>query len=68
MVYKISFDKLRQLDLKNPRISDMKAYEVAALVDTGALHWCIPQHVAIQLQLEELQKREVMTADASKHL
>lgn len=39
-----------------------------SLVDTDALHLCIPEHMAIQLELEELYKREVVTADGKKHL
>jgi clan AA aspartic protease len=38
------------------------------MADTGALHLCIPEHIAIQLELEELYKREVTTADGRKHL
>jgi clan AA aspartic protease len=41
---------------------------VNSLVDTGSLHLCIPEHIAIQLDLDELYKREVTTADAKKHL
>jgi len=41
---------------------------VDSLVDTGSLHLCIPEHIAIQLDLDELYKREVTTADAKKHL
>lgn len=36
--------------------------EVSALVDTGAMTLCLPQHVALQLRLDELEKREVTTA------
>lgn len=36
--------------------------------DPGALHLCIPEHVAIQLRLEQLYEREVTTADGSKRL
>ncbi|HTF02722.1 MAG TPA: clan AA aspartic protease, partial [Bacteroidia bacterium] len=32
------------------------------------LHLCIPQHVALQLQLNELEKREVTIADGSRQL
>ena len=39
-----------------------------ALVDTGAITICIPEHVAIQLQLEEIEKREVTTADDRAHV
>jgi clan AA aspartic protease len=41
---------------------------VKALVDTGATTMCIPEHVAIQLQLQEIYKREVTTADGRRHL
>nr|VFJ65777.1 MAG: clan AA aspartic protease, AF_0612 family [Candidatus Kentron sp. DK] len=37
------------------------------MVDTGALMLCIPEHVALQLELEENRKREVTTADGSRH-
>lgn len=39
-----------------------------SLVDTDALHLCIPEHMAIQVELEGLYKREVVTADGKKHL
>lgn len=55
-----------KISLGNPKRSDLAPIEVDALVDTGALHLCIPAHIAIQLQLEEREKREV--ADGSKHL
>jgi len=33
---------------------------VEALVDTGAITSCVPEHVAIQLNLEALEQREVI--------
>ncbi len=54
--------------LRNPRESQLKPLEVDALVDTGSLHLCVPEHVALQLGLQELEKREVTTADATKRL
>jgi clan AA aspartic protease len=39
---------------------------VSALADTGAVHLCIPEHVALQLQLRELEKREVVLADGHR--
>ena len=57
-----------EIELSNPRDRNIKPIKVRALVDTGSLHLCIPEHVAIQLELEELYKREVTTADAKKHL
>lgn len=41
---------------------------VRALVDTGGLHLCIPEHVALQLGLQELEKREVVLADGGRKL
>lgn len=52
--------------LKNPK-GGFSPIKETALVDTGALHLCIPQHLALQLGLEELQKREVCTADGKSH-
>lgn len=57
-----------ELSLVNPRKPELKPMQVRALTDTGALHLCIPEHIAIQLELDELYSREVTTADGSKHL
>ncbi|CAN5880776.1 hypothetical protein BH11BAC7_BH11BAC7_20800 [soil metagenome] len=54
--------------LSNPISPELKPIEVTSLVDTDALFLCIPEHVAIQLQLKELEKREVTIADGSKKL
>ena len=54
--------------LKNPKEDKFKEIEVSALVDSGSLHLCIPERIAIQLDLKELYKREVTTADGKKHL
>ena len=56
------------ITLKNPRQPELHAVEANALVDTGALHLCLPAHVAIQLRLDQLYEREVTTADGSKRL
>ncbi|MGO8765891.1 MAG: clan AA aspartic protease [Limisphaerales bacterium] len=53
---------------QNPRLNSLKPIEVDSLADIGSLHLCIPEHLAIQLQLEEIYKREVTTADGRKHL
>ena len=37
-----------------------------ALADSGAVHLCIPEHIAIQLQLRELEQREVILADGRR--
>ncbi len=55
------------LKIANARMPELSPLNVKALADTGALHLCIPQHVALQLQLSELEKREVTLADGSKH-
>lgn len=57
-----------QINLSNPRLPNLNKLEVTALVDSGAFTLCIPEHVKIQLQLDELEKREVTLADGNKHL
>jgi len=57
-----------KITLRNPRESQLKPFDTEALVDTGSLHLCVPEHVALQLRLEELEKREVATADAARRL
>ena len=56
------------LRLANHARAELEEMNVTALVDTGALHLCIPEHVAVQLQLQPLQTREVQTADGKSHL
>ncbi len=56
------------LRLANDAKPDLEELDADALVDTGALHLCIPEHVATQLQLSEKKPREVMTADGKSHL
>ena len=57
-----------EIQLSNPRNRALCPVTVKALADTGALHLCIPEHIAIQLELEELYKREVTTADGGRHV
>jgi len=54
--------------LRNPRISELEPVEVEALVDSGAVHLCIPEHIRIQLKLDEIDKKEVTLADGSQKL
>ncbi|MCK4330590.1 clan AA aspartic protease [candidate division WOR-3 bacterium] len=54
--------------LKNPKEKKLKPLEVNALVDTGSVHLCIPEHIKIQLKLEEIDKKEATLADGSKKL
>jgi clan AA aspartic protease len=57
-----------RVKLANPRRPELAPVEVDALADTGAVHLCIPQHIAIQLELEELNRREVSVADGTRHM
>ena len=57
-----------RITIRNPRDETLAPFEADALVDTGALLLCIPEHVALQLKLPELQQREVTTADGGKHM
>ncbi len=57
-----------RIRLGNPREQSLEAINVNALVDTGSLMLCIPEHVKVQLNLEEAEKREVTTADGKRHL
>lgn len=55
------------IKLSNPRLPLLRPVEIQALVDTGALMLCIPQSIAFQLELEELDKRPVTIADGTSH-
>jgi len=54
--------------LKNPRMPELDAVKVDALVDTGSVHLCIPAHIQIQLELKEIDRKEVTLADGSQKL
>ncbi len=54
--------------LKNPRKPELESVEVEALADSGAVHLCIPEHVRIQLGLDEIGEKEVTLADGSHKL
>jgi len=56
------------ISLSNPRLPNLNKIEVLSLFDSGAFTLCIPEHVKIQLQLGELEKREVTLADGKKQL
>src|SRR5262245_59093866 len=57
-----------KITLKNPRLPDLQPLEVDALVDSGAVHLCIPAHVQLQLGLEEVAKKGATFADGSRKL
>lgn len=54
--------------LRNPRKPELEPIEVEALADSGAVHLCIPEHIRIQLELDEIDKKEVTLADGSRKL
>lgn len=57
-----------ELMLKNPSDPSLQPINVTALVDSAASFLCVPPHVALQLKLPELHKRETTMADQSKKL
>jgi len=56
-----------EIQLANPRYPDLQPIDAKARVDTGAATICLPEHIAIQLELEEIERREVTTADGKHH-
>ncbi len=54
-----------EVELSNPRRMELAPVRVRALADTGALMLCMPEHVAVQLNLEGESMREVSMADGS---
>jgi clan AA aspartic protease len=54
--------------LKNPRKPKLAPLEVEVLADSGPVHLCIPAHVQMQLQLEQIDKKEVRLADGTRKL
>lgn len=56
------------INLRNPKLPDLKPIETDALVDTGSLFLCLPEETQIQLQLQETSKKEVTTADGKRCL
>jgi clan AA aspartic protease len=57
-----------RIQLGNPRERALAPVPVDAMVDTGSMHLCIPEHVAVQLRLETLEEREVTIADGGRRL
>lgn len=55
------------IELANARDDALRPMSVNALVDSGALHLCIPQQVADQLDLPVLDRRQVTIADGNSH-
>ncbi len=57
---------ISKITLGNPTDVAVSPVTVDALVDTGAVHLCIPEHLQIQLKLKELDRKEVTLADGSR--
>ena len=57
-----------EIELSNPKDSSIDRLTAVALVETGVLTLCIPEHVRLQLALEEVEKREITTADGRSSL
>ena len=57
------------IELRNAQRPDLKPLTIDnALVDSGATHLCIPEHVRIQLELDAADSKEVSMADGSVKL
>ena len=54
------------LRLGNFAKPELEEITVSAVADTGAIELVIPEHVAIQLQLAELDPRELRLADGTR--
>lgn len=54
--------------LYNDARADIEEVDANALVDTGAMNLCVPEHVAVQLKLEKRFEREIVLADGSRKL
>ncbi|WP_439545198.1 clan AA aspartic protease [Sandarakinorhabdus sp.] len=47
---------------------DLEEIDANALVDSGAAELCVPQHIANQLRLKQLEEREVRIANGDRVL
>lgn len=61
----IIFQNIR---LANFGRDDLEEIDANALVDSGAAELCIPQHIANQLRLKQLEEREVRIANGDRVL
>jgi clan AA aspartic protease len=56
------------LTLKNPHDPDSRPVETQALADTGSVFLIIPEHIRLQLGLEEVTRKEITLADGSRQM
>jgi clan AA aspartic protease len=54
---------IANIKLSNARDTTLKPVETDCIVDTGATYLCITETIALQLKLDELQKRDVKLAN-----
>ena len=55
-----------EFTFSNPSDRTLQPLNALTLVDTGAVHLCLPEHMAIQLNLKELEQREVTLANGQR--
>ena len=55
------------ITLSNPKFNSLQSMTIKALVDTGALHLCIPEHIALRLNISTLELREATLADGKRY-
>ena len=58
----------QHIRLANFGRDDLEEIDANALVDSGAAELCIPQHIANQLRLKQLEEREVRIANGDRML
>jgi clan AA aspartic protease len=51
------------IELSNPCKPELRPVGIKALADTGALILCLPEHIALQLDLQTESLREVTVAE-----
>jgi len=56
------------ITLENPKEPRLKPLMVKALADSAAVFLCVPAAVAEELQLEELDKKEITTANGQRQM
>ena len=56
------------VELSNPARPSLRPVRVRARVDAGAVMMCVPERIAMQLDLDEIEKQEVTVADGKHHL
>ena len=55
-----------EFEFSNPSNRALSSVVMPALVDSDALHLCLPEHIAIQLDLKALEQREVTLANGHR--